>query len=165
MGETVLNPWTKIRRMSFRAETDIKARTADLLIFSTGGIFWITHKVFKSACLFDVTDYPFDQHECHLWFQSLSYQSKKLNPNAMIFDLDTYLSDFKVSNHVDIWISLVLFCEKEVFVSKNLFWNWLWIFICLTFLKSLFLFLLGNISIILQFFFLNELIFQQKLSF
>ena len=87
-------------RNSFRAETDIKVRMADLLIWSTGGIFWITHKVFKSACLFDVTDYPFDQHECHLWFQSLSYQSKKLNPNAVIFDLDTYLSDFKVSNHV-----------------------------------------------------------------
>ena len=35
----------------------LRLGTADLLIWSTGGIFWITHKVFKSACLFDVTDY------------------------------------------------------------------------------------------------------------
>ena len=55
----------------YRGETEEKEREAKCLLKHTGYVWWLVHRTHKSACLFDVTNYPFDEHTCHMWFQSI----------------------------------------------------------------------------------------------
>ena len=56
---------------NFRAEADMDKREAKCVVKNDGYVFWLVHNVHKSACLFDTSNYPFDQHTCHMWFQSM----------------------------------------------------------------------------------------------
>ncbi len=95
--------------MYFRADTKTLERTADVVIFDTGKVWWLQQHKYQSACLIDVTDYPYDQQKCDLWFQSLSNPSAKLDLQpyykplrSTSFDLDTYLSGFKRADEWEI---------------------------------------------------------------
>ena len=61
----------KIYICTSRGETEEKEREAKCLLKHTGYVWWLVHRTHKSACLFDVTNYPFDEHTCHMWFQSI----------------------------------------------------------------------------------------------
>ena len=77
-------------------------RSADVILSSEGAAFWVSHKTFESACLMDLTYYPFDEQSCVLWFQSLTSNSEKLVLEIYPpgFDIKTLLSDFR---EADTW--------------------------------------------------------------
>ena len=75
-------------------------RTVELQVKYTGRVYYVPHRVFKSGCLVDLTDYPFDVQTCDLWIQSASRYSWTLSLQPWYYaplDLDTYLSSFKKS--------------------------------------------------------------------
>ena len=69
-------------------------------------MFWTPHRMYNSGCLIDVTEYPYDQHTCVLWFQSLSIISSQLNllpyTISVPFDLDTYIESYKMAQQWDL---------------------------------------------------------------
>ena len=87
-----------------RAQTAVDERLADVLIHSNGGVFWISHKNFQSACIVDLTHYPYDIHTCDLWFQSLVYPSNEviLEVYSPGIDLETQLSSFRESDEWEV---------------------------------------------------------------
>lgn len=62
---------------SSRGETEEKDREAKCLLKHDGYVWWLVHRTHRSACLFDVTNYPFDEHTCHMWFQSIEVLNNK----------------------------------------------------------------------------------------
>ena len=89
----------------FSGETELKEQRADLSVRSDGRVFWTPQRRFSSACLIDVTEYPYDRHTCEMWFQSMSNSHNNLNLsiyNNSPLDLDTYLSSYKFSQEWDI---------------------------------------------------------------
>ena len=71
-----------------------------------GKMFWTPHRMYASECLIDVTDYPYDQHTCSLWFQSLGIRGSRLQIRpytiSVPFDLDTYIGSYKMSKEWDV---------------------------------------------------------------
>ena len=67
-------------------------------------LFWLSHRIFESACLIDLTHYPFDTHTCKMWFQSLVHNSDELALNIYLpgFDLETQLPGFGDSDEWEI---------------------------------------------------------------
>ena len=83
----------------------MKENAADLSVKYTGKVTWAVQRKFSSACLIDVTEYPYDRHICDMWFQSISSPSWSLNLTASEkspLDLDTYLSSYRFSQEWDI---------------------------------------------------------------
>ena len=68
-----------------RAETETDERHVDFKVNHTGGIFWTPQRVLKSACLIDVTQYPFDKHTCNMWFQFITYPSTQVTLKVRCF--------------------------------------------------------------------------------
>ena len=63
--------------------------------------------MYRSGCLIDLTNYPYDMQICELWMQSMSRYSwhLRLEPyKPTSLDLDTYRGSFK---------------EAKVFVPKT----------------------------------------------
>jgi len=61
--------------------------------------------VYESACLIDLTDYPYDRQTCDMWFQSLSYSSIELDLQTYDdrgFDLDAYNNNFKKADEWEV---------------------------------------------------------------
>ena len=70
-----------------------------------GAVFWSPQRMFQSACLLDVTNFPYDRHTCHMWFQSMARYSWQLDiwPYGQSpWDLETYLASFKKSQEWEI---------------------------------------------------------------
>ena len=83
---------------AFRAEADLDEVQVSLQVKHTGRVFYVPHAVYKSGCLVDLTNYPYDVQSCDLWIQSASRYSWdiKLQPySPTALDLDTYLGSFK----------------------------------------------------------------------
>ena len=81
-----------------RAEAKLDTHEVDLLVKYTGRVNYFPHKVFKSGCLIDITNYPFDVQTCDLWIQSASRPTHQLGLvpyHKAPLDLDTYLGSFK----------------------------------------------------------------------
>ena len=74
------------------------------MVYDDGRVFWLSHRTFESACLIDLTHYPFDIHTCEMWFQSLVYNSDELTLDIYLpgFDLETQLSGFRESDEWEI---------------------------------------------------------------
>ena len=80
------------------ADADLKQTHVSLQVKHTGSVFYAPHAVYKSGCLVDLTNYPYDIQSCDLWIQSASRYSWDLElvPYKPIsLDLDTYLGSFK----------------------------------------------------------------------
>lgn len=82
------------------ASTAVAERAADIMVSHEGFVFWSPHRLYKSGCLIDISNYPFDHHTCDLWFQSMSHYSWHLYlqpfPKSP-WDLQTYLASYKES--------------------------------------------------------------------
>jgi len=83
-----------------RADTENGARNALVVIVYDGTIHWVPHRVYRSSCSIDVTNFPFDEQQCHMWFGSWTHTlpdiDMQLSFNGGI-DLSTFQSDYKVS--------------------------------------------------------------------
>lgn len=96
-------------------------RKSDLQVRSSGSVFWSPHMSYESACLIDVTDYPFDEHTCDMWFQSMAISKTRLDlkvykyKTSVAFDLLTYLGAYKESQEWEI----VSNCTELIKESKN----------------------------------------------
>ena len=53
-----------------------------LRVLSTGSVQWWTRAVFKASCDLDLSDFPFDQQECHMGFVSWTYDIRQVNLTA-----------------------------------------------------------------------------------
>jgi len=102
--------WTPDLTLVNTGSTKDSQRTAMIRVHSDGYMWWLQHRMFKSACLIDLTEYPYDTQDCNLWFQSMSNPSGDLDPRTyklksgdeVGFDLDTYLSDFKKADEWEV---------------------------------------------------------------
>ncbi len=57
----------------YRAETDRALRDVLAVLSAPGYVSWIPHQIFKSSCSIDVTNFPFDEQECHMYFGSWTH--------------------------------------------------------------------------------------------
>ena len=48
-------------------------------IYSNGDVFWSRPGIITSTCIFDLTDFPFDQQNCELKFSSWAYHGDIIN--------------------------------------------------------------------------------------
>ena len=55
------------------ADTEKLEREAMVVISYNGSIMWIPHRIYKSSCSIDVTNFPFDSQSCSLIFGSWSH--------------------------------------------------------------------------------------------
>lgn len=88
-----------------RAETTVEERLADIMVTYQGAVYWGPQRVYRSACLVDVTHFPFDEHECHMWFQSMSRYHWQLDISpfpSSPWDMETYLESFKESQEWEV---------------------------------------------------------------
>ena len=51
----------------------------NLLLYSTGQLFWVPPVVLKSLCEMDLSDWPYDEQRCYLKFGSWSHDGLSLN--------------------------------------------------------------------------------------
>ncbi|XP_072255421.1 acetylcholine receptor subunit epsilon isoform X2 [Pyxicephalus adspersus] len=52
---------------------------ANVLVNSSGHMYWLPPAIFRSACAVEVTYFPFDWQNCTLAFRSKSYNAKEIN--------------------------------------------------------------------------------------
>lgn len=65
-----------------------------------GTMLWTPHHEFISGCIIDASDYPFDQHTCIMWFQTISDTSRNFNLELYEkspLDLSTTLHSYRVT--------------------------------------------------------------------
>ncbi|KAK2157840.1 hypothetical protein LSH36_184g12046 [Paralvinella palmiformis] len=63
--------WDELKQLEVHQEL--------LAVFNNGTIKWIPSTIYKSSCLIDMTNFPFDQQTCHFKFGSWAYDGLKLN--------------------------------------------------------------------------------------
>ena len=92
-----------------RAETDVRNRLPNVQVSSSGSVFWTPHFEFKSACQLDFVNFPYDEHTCDMWFQSISNSKSKLDiipytatSHNNTIDLSTYLDSYRDSQKWEI---------------------------------------------------------------
>ena len=84
----------------FRADPDNAARNALVMVFYDGTLQWVPHQIFKSSYSIDVTNFPFDTQQCHMWFGSWTHSMQDIDLNLAFpggIDLSTFQSDYKDS--------------------------------------------------------------------
>lgn len=94
------------------AEAESEEFKVDLQVSYTGKVFYAPHHVFKSGCLLDVTNYPFDTQTCDLWIQSASRYSTQMDLQVYYkepMDLSTYLGSFK-----DTAVRVLSYCNYKM---------------------------------------------------
>ena len=82
----------------FSAETEINFRDTLVTVFYNGTILWVPHQRIKSSCSINVTNFPFDTQQCHMWFGSWTYTTNEINLTMAFdegIDLQTFHADFK----------------------------------------------------------------------
>ena len=89
-----------------RAEAEVDERRPSVQVSSSGSVFWTPHAQFTSACLIDITKFPFDKHTCDMWFQSIANRGSSLelipyttSKHNTSLDLSTYLASYKASQY------------------------------------------------------------------
>ncbi|CAD5113925.1 DgyrCDS3084 [Dimorphilus gyrociliatus] len=88
------------------ADVDSVARQALAVIRYDGSVSWFPHTIFRSSCSLDVTNFPFDNQSCHMWFGSWTHPSDQINLTMLTengIDLSTFQSDFKDGSGWDIY--------------------------------------------------------------
>ncbi len=76
----VHNIWYRtIVLFSSRADVLIEQREALAVVHSNGNVFWFPHSIFKATCSLDVTNFPFDEQQCHMAFGSWTHNSKEID--------------------------------------------------------------------------------------
>ena len=57
----------------FRADPQSEFRDVLAVVSPDGSVNWVPHQIFKSSCSLDVTNFPFDNQNCHMWFGSWTH--------------------------------------------------------------------------------------------
>ncbi|KAK2816568.1 hypothetical protein Q7C36_022839 [Tachysurus vachellii] len=52
---------------------------ANVLIYSSGGIYWLPPAIYRSTCSIEITYFPFDWQNCTLVFRSQTYSANEIN--------------------------------------------------------------------------------------
>ena len=82
-----------------RADPESGARNALVVVFHDGTVQWVPHQIFRSSCSINVTNFPFDEQQCHMWFGSWTYTLPDIDLKLIFedgIDLTTFQSDYKV---------------------------------------------------------------------
>ncbi|KAM8972614.1 acetylcholine receptor subunit epsilon [Pelodytes ibericus] len=61
---------------------------ANVLVYSSGYMYWLPPAIYRSTCNIKVTYFPFDWQNCSLVFRSKTYTAKEINLE-LAFDLET----------------------------------------------------------------------------
>ena len=103
------------------SSADPKSELRDVLavVQHDGSILWVPHQIFKSSCSLDVTNFPFDYQNCHMWFGSWTHSRQEVDvhmafPNGI--DLSTFQSDYLESSD---WHIEDTKAEKKILPSAN----------------------------------------------
>lgn len=94
--------------VSCRASTTAEDRHVALQVKYNGQVFWAPQSVHSSACLIDLTNYPYDSHTCHMWYQCTAnyYFFVDLQPYYKSpMDITTFLDEYKQSTEWEILIN------------------------------------------------------------
>ncbi|XP_056426040.1 acetylcholine receptor subunit epsilon-like isoform X2 [Hyla sarda] len=59
---------------------------ANVLVYSSGYMYWLPPAIFRSTCSVDVTYFPFDWQNCSLVFRSKTYNSKEVDLQLALDD-------------------------------------------------------------------------------
>lgn len=105
--------------LSSSADVDIEARDALAVISYNGLVNWYPHCIFRSSCSVDVSNFPFDEQQCHMWFGSWTHSSKEVDLNMAFsggIDLSTFRSDHKESSG---WDVLNVTARKQLMPSED----------------------------------------------
>ena len=85
---------------NYRADTESGARNALVVVLYDGTVQWVPHQIFRSSCSINVTNFPFDEQQCHMWFGSWTHTLLDIDLRLIFdhgIDLSTFQSDYKVS--------------------------------------------------------------------
>ena len=65
----------------FTCRADPKSEFRDVLavVLPDGTVRWVPHQIFKSSCILDVTNFPFDYQNCHMWFGSWTHTRSQVS--------------------------------------------------------------------------------------
>uniref|UniRef100_A0A671EU62 Cholinergic receptor nicotinic delta subunit n=1 Tax=Rhinolophus ferrumequinum TaxID=59479 RepID=A0A671EU62_RHIFE len=55
--------------------------SCNVLVYSSGDVYWLPPAIFRSSCPISVTYFPFDWQNCSLKFSSLKYTAKEITLN------------------------------------------------------------------------------------
>ena len=70
---------TPIGTLRFRGEISDNHRPVKCLISSEGKVTYYTLAIYRVSCALQLTNFPFDDHTCSLWFGSWTYNSTELD--------------------------------------------------------------------------------------
>ncbi|OAF65326.1 Acetylcholine receptor subunit beta [Intoshia linei] len=73
-------------------------REAMAKVTSDGTVLWIPMAIYKSTCIIDITNFPFDVQTCHLKFGSWTYDGASLNINFYNNASSVDMTDYTTSN-------------------------------------------------------------------
>ena len=59
--------------LTCRADPQSPRRNSLVQIRASGNVQWIPHEIYRSSCSIDVSNFPFDEQVCSLFFGSWSY--------------------------------------------------------------------------------------------
>ncbi|XP_069816823.1 acetylcholine receptor subunit epsilon-like [Dendropsophus ebraccatus] len=60
---------------------------ANVLVYSSGFMYWLPPAIFRSTCSVDVTYFPFDWQNCSLVFRSKTYNAKEVDLQLALDDV------------------------------------------------------------------------------
>ena len=102
-----------------RADVSVPSRDALAVVTSEGGVSWFPHTIFQSSCSVDVTNFPYDDQQCHMWFGSWTHPRSEVDlemgyPTGI--DLSTFQSDHRDSCA---WEILNVTGQRQVMPSEE----------------------------------------------
>ena len=77
----------------FRADPTEELRNVFIKVYPNGSLYWIPHQIFKSSCSIDVTNFPFDNQTCTMWFGSWTHAHSEIELDFVFaggIDLSTF---------------------------------------------------------------------------
>ena len=85
-------------------------QNVDVKIRYDGMVFWTPKRRYRSECFLDLTNYPYDQHSCSIWIQSLAGMESQIdlqlygviNPTSATWDLETYMESHANTKVIDL---------------------------------------------------------------
>ena len=102
-----------------RADPKNELRDVLAVVHHDGRVHWVPHQIFKSSCSVDVTNFPFDHQNCHMWFGSWTHASSEIDLNMAFssgIDLSTFQSDYLDSSD---WKMEATTAHKDIMPSVN----------------------------------------------
>ncbi len=110
---------TNLNYVYFSADPKSELRDVLAVVDFNGTVVWVPHQIFKSSCSIDVTNFPFDSQNCHMWFGSWTHTMREVDVHMAFqggIDLSTFQSDYLESSDWEINSTVA---EKKVLPHEN----------------------------------------------